>query len=417
MSERYLYARERYRAAGTDTEAALERLSSIPISVHCWQGDDVRGFEGGGELTGGIAATGNHPGRARDAAELMADFDFALRLIPGKKRINLHASYAVTDAPVERDKLLPEHFEPWVKFARERSLGIDFNSTFFSHPLAADNLTLSHPDGNIRSFWVRHAKACRRIAAHFGETLGTPSLCNIWIPDGYKNTPADRLTPRLRLKASLDEIYSEKYDPRFIIDSVESKVYGLGLEAYTVGSSEFYLNYAARREGVYNLLDNGHYHPDERVSDKISAMLAFAGKVPLHVTRPLHWDSDHVPLLEDELLAIANEIVAAGAEDRVIIGLDYFDASINRVAAWATGARSMEKALLYALLTPRGDLLAAQDAEDFTRIMMAGEAMKTMPFGDVWEEYCRREGVPDEEECCRRCREYEQNVLLRRDEE
>lgn len=405
---------EQYKKIGVDVESAIRRLADIPISVHCWQGDDVRGFEGGDELTGGIAATGNYPGRARNAAELMADFDAAMRLVPGKKRINLHASYAVTEQPVERDALLPAHFAPWVDFAKARGCGLDFNPTFFSHPMAADNLTLSHPDKTIRDFWIRHAKACRRIAAYFGEELGTPSLCNIWIPDGYKNTPPDRLSPRLRLKESLDEIYAERYDPAYIVDSVESKVFGLGLEAYTVGSSEFYLNYTARREGVYNLLDNGHYHPNEKVSDKISAMLAFCDRLPLHVTRPLHWDSDHVVLLEDELLAIAGEIIAANAEEKVMIGLDYFDASINRVAAWVIGTRNMQKALLHALLTPHAALRQMQAAGDFTGILAVSEDSKTLPFGEVWAEYCRRQQVPEDGAWYPAVQEYEETVLRKR---
>lgn len=410
----YSYAAEQYKKIGVDPEEALRRLAGIAVSVHCWQGDDVRGFEGSDTLTGGITATGNYPGRARNAAELMADFDAAMRLVPGKKRLNLHASYAITEQPVERDALLPEHFAPWVTFAKERGYGLDFNPTFFSHPKSADNLTLSHPDDEIRNFWIRHGKACRRIAASFGEALGSPSLCNIWIPDGYKNTPADRLSPRLRLKASLDEIFADRYDPRYIIDSVESKVFGLGLEAYTVGSSEFYLNYAARKEGVYNLLDNGHYHPDEKVSDKISAMLAFCDRLPLHVTRPLHWDSDHVVLLEDELLAIAGEIIAAKAEDKAIIGLDYFDASINRVAAWVIGTRNMQKALLHALLTPYDELSRMQEAGDFTGILAAGEDQKTLPFGEIWAEYCRRQGVPTDGEWYKAVQEYEETVLKKR---
>lgn len=410
----YSCAAGQYKKIGVDPEGAFECLANIAVSIHCWQGDDVRGFDGSDTLTGGIAATGDYPGRARNAAELMADFDTAIRLIPGKKRLNLHASYAVTEQPVDRDALLPEHFEPWVAFAKERGLGIDFNPTFFSHPMAADNLTLSHPDEKIRSFWVRHAKACRRIAAYFGEALGSPSLCNIWIPDGYKNTPADRLSPRLRLKASLDEIYADRYDPKYIVDSVESKVFGLGLEAYTVGSSEFYLNYAARKEGVYNLLDNGHYHPNEKVSDKISAMLAFCDRLPLHVTRPLHWDSDHVVLLEDELLAIAGEIIAAKAQDKVMIGLDYFDASVNRVAAWVIGSRNMQKALLRALLTPHDQLRRMQDAGDFTGILVSGEDQKTLPFGEIWAEYCRRQGVPADGEWYPIVQEYEETVLKKR---
>ncbi len=415
LQKGYELAKELYAQYGVDVDKAMELCDSTPISIHCWQGDDVTGFEKNeGELTGGIQATGNYPGKATTPDELRQDMDFAFRFVPGKKKVNIHASYLESDTAVDRDAIKPEHFKNWADWAVEKGYGLDFNPTFFSHPKSADNLTLSHPDDEIRNFWIRHGKACRRIAASFGEALGSPSLCNIWIPDGYKNTPADRLSPRLRLKASLDEIFADRYDPRYITDSVESKVFGLGLEAYTVGSSEFYLNYAARKEGVYNLLDNGHYHPDEKVSDKISAMLAFCDRLPLHVTRPLHWDSDHVVLLEDELLAIAGEIIAAKAEDKAIIGLDYFDASINRVAAWVIGTRNMQKALLHALLTPYDELSRMQEAGDFTGILAAGEDQKTLPFGEIWAEYCRRQGVPTDGEWYKAVQEYEETVLKKR---
>ncbi len=415
MNIRYQQAKERYAALGVDTEQVLNALQQVPISIHCWQGDDVQGFEDhSGPLSGGIAATGNYPGKARNPEELMADFKQAIALIPGKKRINLHASYAITNRKVDRDALEPEDFEPWVQFAKENDLGVDFNSTFFSHPMAADDLTLSHPDDQIRNFWIRHAKACRKISAYFGEQLGTPCLHNLWIPDGYKDIPADRLGPRRRLKESLDEIYSVKYDPKYLIDSVESKVFGMGLESYTVGSAEFYLSYAATHPGVYNLLDNGHYHPTEMVSDKLPSLLLFFDKIPLHVTRPVRWDSDHVVLLEDELVEIAKEIVRNDALDKVLIGLDYFDASINRVVAWVVGTRNMQKALLQALLQPNEALKACQDAGDFTRKMVLSEAMKTMPFGDVWEEYCRRQGVPADDAWYGQVETYEREVLSKR---
>lgn len=417
MITEFSLAKERYQALGVDVEKAIETLKTIPISIHCWQGDDVIGFENGaGELSGGIQTTGNYPGKARTPEELMADFGKAISLIGGAKRINLHASYAIF-APgenVDRDKLEPKHFKPWVDFARKHGLGIDFNHTFFSHPMIKDGLTLSSPDEEIRAFWVRHGIACRRIAACFAKELGTPCLCNLWIADGLKDVPADRIGPRLRLKKSLDEIFAEKLPG--VIDSVESKVFGIGLEAYTVGSSEFYIGYAASHPGVYNLLDNGHYHPMEMVSDKIPAMLCNFDKLPLHVTRPMRWDSDHVVRLDDELKEIATEIVRCDATDRVLIGLDYFDASINRVAAWVIGTRNMQKALLAALLTPHQMLKELQDNARFTELMACQEQLKTMPMGAVWDEYCNRENVPTEDKWLSVVQQYENDVLLKRGE-
>lgn len=415
MTDRYQYAKGQYAAWGVDTDAALERLKNIPISIHCWQGDDVTGLEGQGQaLSGGIQTTGNYPGRARNFHELTADFAKTLSLVPGKKRINLHASYAVFEpgGAVDRDRIEPKHFAKWVEFAQAQGVGIDFNPTFFSHPMVTDNLTLSSPDERVRSFWVEHGRRCRRIAAYFAQALNTHCLCNVWIPDGYKDIPADRLGPRLRLKKSLDEIFEEKLPG--VIDCVESKVFGIGMESYTVGSAEFYLSYAASHPGVYDLLDNGHYHPTETVSDKIPSLLAFFDKVPLHVTRPVRWDSDHVVLFEDEVKEIAKEIVRNGAEDRVLIGLDYFDASINRVAAWALGARNMQKALLYALLQPAEDMRALQDKSDFTRLLLEGEELKTLPFGDVWERYCQEQGAPTGKEFLEEINRYETAVTSRR---
>jgi L-rhamnose isomerase len=410
----YQEASEIYKTIGVDTNLALEMLKNKAISIHCWQGDDLTGFESSGTLTGGITATGNYPGKARNAIELMADMDVALSLIPGRHRINLHAIYAVTGGKkVERDALEPSHFAAWVVFARERGLGLDFNPTFFSHPKAADNLTLSSPDEEIRAFWVRHAKACRKIAADFGKQLGTPALCNIWIPDGYKDIPADRLGPRLRLKLSLDEIYAEKYDKRYLLDSVEGKVFGIGIEGFTVGSHEFYLGYAAQH-GICNLLDNGHFYPNEKVSDKIPTMLAMFDQVPLHVTRPMHWDSDHVVLLDDELREIAKEIVRCNALDKVLIGLDYFDASINRVAAWVIGVRNMQKALLQALLIPHQTLTRLQEGGRFTELMMLTEELKTYPFGAVWDYFCKQNGVPVKEAWFKTVQQYESDVLSKR---
>ena len=414
MSEnRYIEAKEIYRQIGVDTDAALKTLQSVPISMHCWQGDDVGGFENAGALTGGIQTTGNYPGKARTPQELMRDIDTALSLIPGKHRLNLHATYAFYEGErVSRDKLEPEHFEGWVRFAKERGLGIDINPTLFSHPLAADGLTLSHPDETVHRFWIEHCKAVRRIGAYIGEQLGAPCLNNIWIPDGYKETPADRTGPRARLKASLDEIFSVSYDKRFLVDSVESKVFGIGVESCTVGSHEFYMNYAAQN-GLMCLLDNGHFHPTENVADKIPSLLLFADEVALHVTRGVRWDSDHVTAYNDELREIAKEIVLAGPS-RVHIGLDYFDASINRVAAWVQGMRNMQKALLAALLTPHDRLKAAQDAGDFTAMFVLQEEAKTYPAGDVWDRFCELNGVPLREAWFSAVREYEKNVLSER---
>ena len=411
----YEEAKKSYATYGVDTDGALAALDQIPISIHCWQGDDVLGFEDRSRgLSGGIQTTGNYPGRARTPAELMADFDEALTLIPGKKRLSLHASYAVFDgAPkADRDAIAPEHFRPWVEYARTRGLGLDFNPTFFSHPMAESGFTLSSQNREVRAFWVRHGIACREIAAYFAAELGTHCLCNVWIPDGLKDVPADRLSPRLRLKESLDEIFDKSLPG--VVDSVESKVFGIGVESYTVGSSEFYACYAMGRPGVYPLLDNGHYHPTEKVSDKISSMLVYFDKLPLHVTRPVRWDSDHVVLLEDELIEIAKELVRNDALDRALIGLDFFDASINRIAAWATGTRSMQKALLYALLQPNERLRRMQEEMDYTGLMLLQEALKTLPFGTVWERWCEKQGAPVEQALAARIQQYEQRVLRKR---
>lgn len=410
---RYEYAKELYANLGVNTEDALRQLSRVKISMHCWQGDDVGGFENSGSLSGGIAATGNYPGKARNFEELTSDIDMAMKMIPGTHKVNLHAIYAVTDHPVERDALQPEHFAAWVDFAKDRGLGLDFNPTLFSHPKAANSLTLSNPDESIRHFWVEHCKRCREITEYFGKELGQLSLDNIWIPDGYKDIPADRLGPRQRLKDSLDEIFSEKLDPRYICDSVESKVFGIGLESYTVGSHEFYMNYAAKN-GVLCLLDNGHYHPTEVVSDKIPSMLLFSDRLALHVTRPVRWDSDHVVIFDDELKEIAKEIVRCNALDRVLIGLDYFDASINRVAAWVVGMRNMQKALLYALLTPHAALKKLQDSGDYTSLLAMQEELKTYPFADVWDHFCEMNNVPVRQNWLSDIRRYETDVLSKR---
>ena len=412
MEKAFELAKKQFAAFGVDAEAALERVAKIPVSIHCWQGDDIHGFVGSGELTGGIQTTGNYPGAARNPAELMADFDEVLKLVPGKKRINLHAIYAISDKPVEMDKLRYDQFEKWVEYAQARGIGIDFNPTLFSHPMVVDGLTLSSPKKEVREYWINHVKACRAVSAEIGKRLGTPCLCNLWIADGFKDTPADRLGPRLRLKESLDEIYSVKYPAEYLVDSVESKVLGIGVESYTTGSNEFYQNYAAK-SGVCCLLDNGHYHPLEYVSDKIPSLLAFYDKVALHVTRGVRWDSDHVIRLEDEILEIAKEIIRNGADEKVLIGLDYFDASINRVAAWVTGARNMQRALLIAALQPHAQMKKLQDEAKFTDLLVLSEEIKTLPYGAVWEEYLRRQNTPGSE-WFGEVRKYEKEVLSKR---
>ena len=412
MEKAFELAKKQFAAFGVDAEAALERVAKIPVSIHCWQGDDIHGFVGSGELTGGIQTTGNYPGAARNPAELMADFDEVLKLVPGKKRINLHAIYAISDKPVEMDKLRYDQFEKWVEYAQARGIGIDFNPTLFSHPMVVDGLTLSSPKKEVREYWINHVKACRAGAAEIGKRLSTPCLCTLWIADGFKDTPADRLGPRLRLKESLDEIYSVKYPAEYLVDSVESKVFGIGVESYTTGSNEFYQNYAAK-SGVCCLLDNGHYHPLEYVSDKIPSLLAFYDKVALHVTRGVRWDSDHVIRLEDEILEIAKEIIRNGADEKVLIGLDYFDASINRVAAWVTGARNMQRALLIAALQPHAQMKKLQDEAKFTDLLVLSEEIKTLPYGAVWEEYLRRQNTPGSE-WFGEVRKYEKEVLSKR---
>jgi L-rhamnose isomerase len=412
--ERYEYAKSLYAEIGVDVDEALKKLYSTKISIHCWQGDDVVGFENKSGLSGGIAATGNYPGKARNPMELMGDIDKALSLIPGKHKLDLHAIYAITNGKkVERDAIKPEHFKPWVEFAKERGMGLDFNPTVFSHEKVVDGLTLSHPDKEIRRFWIDHCKASRKIAEYFGKELGQPSLNNIWIPDGYKDIPADRMGPRQRLKDSLDEIFAEKLDERYLIDSVESKVFGIGLESYTVGSHEFYMNYAAKND-VLCLLDIGHFHPTEVVSDKISAMLLFSKRMALHVTRSVRWDSDHVVTFNDELKEIAKEIVLNDALDRVLIGLDFFDASINRIAAWVIGTRNMQKALLYALLLPHEKLTKLQNEANFTALLALQEEYKFYPFADVWDYFCESNQVPVREKWLDEVNQYEKDVLSKR---
>ncbi len=412
----YENAKQRYAAMGIDVDAALEKLAQKPISIHCWQGDDVTGFDSEhGGAGNGIQTTGNYPGKARNFEELKADFLKATSLIPGKKRINLHACYAVFTAEnpwVDRDKIEYRHFAPWVEFAKQNGFGIDFNPTVFSHAMMKDGLSLSSPDETVRKFWIEHCIACRRIAQKIGEEMGDKVLNNVWIPDGFKDIPSDRLGPRMRLKDSLDQIFAESCPS--VIDCVESKVFAIGVESYTVGSNEFYMSYAAQHQGVYNLLDNGHYHPTEVVSDKIPALLPYFDKIPLHVTRPVRWDSDHVVLFDDELKEICKEIVRNDALDKVLIGLDFFDASINRIAAWVIGTRNAQKGLLFALLQPNETLKALQDAGDFTQKMMLMEEVKTLPLGDVWEHYCETQHVPANESWYAQVKEYENEVLSKR---
>ena len=410
---RYSEAKKIYADFGIDTEKAIETLKNVNISVHCWQGDDVIGFDSRESLSGGIQTTGNYPGKANTPDELMADYDKAFSLIPGKKKLNLHASYAIFEdgESVGRDKIEPKHFKRWVEFAKTRGMGIDFNPTFFSHPMVKDNLTLSSPDEEVRKYWVNHGIACLKIAEYFATETGIPCVMNIWIPDGYKDIPADRLSPRARFKKSLDEILDTPYDKSKVYVTLESKVFGIGLESYTVGSAEFCLSYSDYK-GITPLMDNGHYHPTEMVSDKISSLLLFNEKIALHVTRAVRWDSDHVVIFDDETKEIAKEIVRNDALDRVFIATDYFDASINRISAWVTGVRNVQKSLLFALLQPDFRMKELQGKNDFTEIMYLSEEMKTMPFGDVWDEFLAREGVP--KNYLSEVKKYESEVLLAR---
>lgn len=413
----YAEAKARYAALGIDTDAAIAKLKTVPVSLHCWQGDDVRGFDTDPTkpLTGGIQTTGNYPGRARTPEELMADIDQVLKLCPGTKKMNLHASYAIFEDGewADRDKLESKHFAKWVDFCKKRGLGCDFNPTFFSHP-KANGLTLSSPDEEIRRFWIEHGKACIRISNYLAEELGQPCVMNIWTGDGFKDIPADRMGPRVRYREAIDEILSEPYDFTKVKPCIESKVFGIGVEAYTVGSAEFALSYAAmNQDKCIPLMDNGHYHPTEVVSDKIPALLAFFPEIALHITRPIRWDSDHVVLLDDETKEICKEIVRCGGlEGRVNMALDYFDASINRISAWTVGFRNVQKALLMALCTP--DLAAMQNENNWTELIVIQEELKTMPFGEIWTEYCRECGAPADGEWFAAVRQYENEVLCKR---
>ncbi|MBK0003303.1 L-rhamnose isomerase [Erwinia sp. S38] len=414
IEQAFALAKQRFADIGIDVEAALAQLDRLPVSMHCWQGDDVRGFENPqGALTGGIQATGNYPGRARSAEELRADLEQAMALIPGPKRLNLHAIYLESEQAVDRHEIKPEHFAGWVAWAKQQKIGLDFNPTCFSHELSADGFTLAHANAEIRQFWIDHCKASRKISAWFGEQLGTPSVMNIWVPDGMKDLTVDRLAPRQRLMNSLDEIISEKLNPAHHIDAVESKLFGIGAESYTVGSNEFCLGYAASRQTALTL-DAGHFHPTEVISDKISTAMLYVPRLLLHVSRPVRWDSDHVVLLDDETQAIASEIVRQKLFDKVHIGLDFFDASINRIAAWVIGTRNAKKALLRALLEPVDQLKKLELEGDYTARLALLEEQKSLPWQAVWEAWCLRHDVPAGAGWLGDVRHYEQQILSQR---
>jgi len=415
IEQAYRLASERYAALGVDTEAALKKLAGVSISIHCWQGDDVGGFESADmELGGGLAVTGNYPGKARTAAELRADFEKVLSLLPGKHRFNVHASYAeMSGKRVDRDEISVEQFRNWIDWAKKLGIGMDFNQTYFAHPKVDGGFTLTHPDKSIRTFWIEHGIRCREIGAAIGKALGKTCLTNLWIPDGMKDTPADRRGPRERLVESLDAIFKPKIDRKYNVDSVEPKLFGIGAESYTPGSHEFYLGYAVSR-GILLTLDAGHYHPTETIADKISAVLCFLPELALHVSRGVRWDSDHVVTLTDELQAIAQEIVWGGYLGRVRIGLDYFDASINRIAAWVIGSRNMIRALLMALLTPIDSIKAAEARRDYTTRLALFEETKSLPFGAVWDWYCLKNDVPVGEAWLAEVKQYEKDVLSKR---
>lgn len=415
IEKAYKIAAERYASYGIDTEKVIDRLSKVSISVHCWQGDDVGGFENfGSELGGGLAVTGNYPGKARTPDELRSDFLKAMSLVPGKHRFNLHACYAeMSQKKVDRDKLSPEQFKNWADWAKQNGIGLDFNQTYFSHPKAADGLTLSHPDKSIRKFWIEHGIRCREIGAYFGKTLGKTCLTNLWIPDGMKDTPADRKAFRERLLESLDEIFKKKIDPKLNVDSVEPKLFGIGSESYVVGSHEFYLGYAVSRKKLL-CLDAGHYHPTEGIADKISSVLFYLPEIALHVSRGVRWDSDHVVTLTDDLQAIAQELVWGNFLERTHIGLDYFDASINRIAAWVIGTRNMLKALLIAMLAPVEKYRQAENSFDYTTRLALMEEAKTLPYGAVWDYYCLKSNAPVGEEWLNEVKKYEKEVLSKR---
>ena len=415
VEDHYELARSTYGAIGVDTDAALASIATVPISLHCWQGDDVRGFESGSkELGGGLAGTGNYPGEARNPDELRSDLERAFSLIPGTQRLNLHASYGEFEEKfVDRDQIEPRHFQGWIDWAKAQRLALDFNPTYFSHEKAAAGFTLAHADPSIRDFWIEHGKRCRQIGAEMGRQLGSPCVTNVWIPDGFKDTPVDRMGPRTRLVDSLDRMFAQPFDPSQLLDAVECKLFGLGSESYVVGSHEFYLGYAIARKKLL-CLDAGHFHPTESIADKISSVLTYLDRVLLHVSRGVRWDSDHVVTMTDDLRAIAQEVVRGDCLGRVHIGLDFFDASINRVAAWVIGTRNMIKALLMAMLEPIEKLREAELAGDFTSRLAMLEAQHTLPFGGVWDYYCLRQGVPTEGQWLQKVQQYERTVLCQR---
>ncbi|HHX62008.1 MAG TPA: L-rhamnose isomerase [Epulopiscium sp.] len=414
IANQYEYAKEYYAKLGIDTDKAIDKLKDISVSINCWQGDDITGFEhSDGPLTGGIQVTGNYPGKARNAQELRQDLEKAFELIPGKKRLNLHAIYLESDTAVDRNEVKPEHFKNWVEWAKKMGIGLDFNPTFFSHPLSDDGLTLSHPDKKIRDFWIEHGKACRKISEYFGKELGTPSTMNIWVPDGYKDVTIDRYGARKRLKESLDAILEEKIDPKYHLDAVECKLFGIGSESCVIGSHEFYLSYALKND-VLLTLDSGHFHPTEVISDKISSILNFTDEILLHVSRPVRWDSDHIVTLDDELQNIMKEIVRHDFTERVHIGLDFFDASVNRIAAWAIGTRNANKALLLALLEPTKELIEAEASGNFTKRLALLEELKSAPWSGVWDYYCQKQDVPVGMAWLDVVNEYEETVLSKR---
>jgi len=415
IEKSFTLAKERYAEIGVDAERVLKNLEKVPVSLHCWQGDDVGGFENfGGTLGGGLVATGNYPGKARTPAELRADAEKALSLIPGKHRFNLHAFYGEFGGKkVDRNEIKPEHFKGWIDWAKSIGIGLDFNPTCFSHPNAASGFTLSHPDKAIRRFWIEHCQACRGIGAAMGKALGSTTVTNIWIPDGMKDTPADRRGPRERLASALDEVFKKPLNPKHHLDAIEGKLFGIGAESYTVGMHEFYLGYAVKNQKLVTL-DAGHFHPTENVSDKISSVLCFVPEILLHVSRGVRWDSDHVVILNDDLLAIAQELVRGDYLSRTHIGLDYFDASINRVAAWTIGARNMLRALGLAMLEPVDQLKKLELAGDYTSRLALMEESKSMPFAAVWDYYCLQQGAPIGEQWLAEVKKYEQTVLSKR---
>ena len=413
LKKQYEDAKAIYGQLGVDTDSVLKKLEHVKISLHCWQGDDVRGFLGKEELTGGISVTGNYPGAARTAKELRLDLEKALSLIPGKHKVNLHAIYADTDEQVDIDELEPKHFTPWVEWAKQQGLGLDFNPSCFSHPNFQDGFTISHPDAKIRNFWIKHCKASRRIAEYFGKELQQTCVTNFWFPDGFKDVPIDRMAPRRRMREALDEVFAEKIDPIYNVDAVESKLFGIGSESYVVGSHEFCMSYALKNDKVL-CLDAGHFHPTETISNKLSAIALFDTEILLHVSRPVRWDSDHVVIMDDELQEIAKELVRNNLLGKTHIGLDYFDASINRIAAWVIGSRNMIKALMRAMLEPTEMLKAAEAEGDLTTRLVMLEELKSYPFGAIWDYYCAKMDVPVRESWLVDVKKYETDVLLKR---